>query len=67
MHYYTWHMNTGEFLIGNKMYLFVIRRNVLVPGVCLCIGIGAMMHHVHTGEAVVTSDKIGHFLACHHE
>ena len=37
------------------------------PGVCLCIWISAMMHHVHTGEAVVTRPKIDIFWACHHE
>ena len=26
-----------------------------------------MMHHVHTGEAVVTRPKIDIFLSCHHE
>ena len=26
-----------------------------------------MMHHVHTGEAVVTRPKIDIFGACHHE
>ena len=26
-----------------------------------------MMHHVHTGEAVVTRPKIDIFWACHHE
>ena len=26
-----------------------------------------MMHHVHTGEAVVTTPKIDIFWACHHE
>ena len=32
-----WHF--GEFLIDIKMHLFVIRRTVLGPGVCLCIRI----------------------------
>ena len=27
------------------------------PGVCLCIRIRAMMHHVYTGEAVVTTQN----------
>ena len=51
-------MGTGEnFLVDIKMHLFVIRRSVLGPGVCLCIRIRPMMHHVHAGEAVVTSQK----------
>ena len=42
--------------------IFVIRRTVLVPGVCPCIHIRSMMHYVHTGVAVVTSIKIDIFL-----
>ena len=41
-----------------ELELLVIKRSVLVPEVCPCICIRAMMHHVHTGEAVVTSIKI---------
>ena len=52
----------GEFLVDIKMHLFGIRRTVLGPAVCLCIRIGAMMHLVHTGEAMVTSQKIDIFL-----
>ena len=40
-----------EFLLNIKMHLFDIRRTVLGPGVCLCIRIRPMMHHVHAGEA----------------
>ena len=46
---------------------FSIGRQLPGPGVCLCIRISAMMHHVHTGEAVVTRPKIDIFWACHHE
>ena len=35
---------------------------MLVPGVCPCICIKSMMHYVHTGEAVVTTQKIDIFL-----
>ena len=42
--------------------IFVIKRSVLVPGVCSCIRIISMMHYVHTGEVVVTSIKIDIFL-----
>ena len=42
--------------------MFVIKRTVLVPGVCLCIRIRSMMHYVHTGELVVTSIKIDIFV-----
>ena len=45
-----------------KPIIFVIKRTVLVPGVCPCIRIRPMMHFVHTGEAVVTSIKIDIFL-----
>ena len=51
-----------EILINDKTYLFVIKRTVVVPGVCLCIRIRSMMHYVHTGEAVVTSIKLDIFL-----
>ena len=51
----------GEFFKCKKTYLFVIIRTVLVPGLCPWIGIRAMMHYVHTGEAVVTSTKIDIF------
>ena len=42
--------------------IFVIKRTVLVPGVCQYIRIRSMMHYVHTGEVVVTSIKIDIFL-----
>ena len=52
-------MGTGEkFCSTTKCIIFVIRGTVLVPEECLCIRIWAVMHHKHTGEAVVTSDKI---------
>ena len=44
-----------------KRIFFVIRRTVLVPGVCPCIRIRSMMHYVHTGEVVVTSIKMDIF------
>ena len=53
------HMNTGEnFGSATKCIFFAIRRTILVPEVCPYISICAMMHHVHTGEAMVTSNKI---------
>ena len=56
-------MDTGEnFGSGTKHIFLGLRRTVLVPGVCLCICICAMMHYVHTGEAVVTSIKFDIFL-----
>ena len=56
-------MCTGEnFCLITKHIYYVIRKTVLVPGVCLCIHIEAMMQHVHTGEAMMTSDKLCHFL-----
>ena len=56
------HMDTWEnFLTAGKNIFFVIRRTVLVPGMCPWIHISAMMHYVHTGEAVVTSTKIDIF------
>ena len=62
MQYYMCHMDTGEnFCTATKHIIFVIRRTVLVPGVCLCIHIYAMMYHMDTGEAVVTSQKIDNF------
>ena len=51
-----------EFFIINKPIIFVIKRTVLVQGVCLCICIRSMMHYVHTGELVVTSIKIDIFV-----
>ena len=57
----------GEILVDIKMHVFAIRRYLPGPGVCLCIWISAMMHHVHTGEAVVTRPKIDIFWTCHHE
>ena len=44
------------------MQLFAIRRELLGPQACLCIWISAMMHYVHTGEVVVTTQKIDIFL-----
>ena len=52
----------GEFLLATKPIIFVITRTVLVPGVCPCIRIRAIMHYMHTGEVVVTSIKIDIFL-----
>ena len=50
-----------EFSSATKPIIFVIKRTVLVPGVCLCICIRSMMHYVHTGKAMVTSMKIDIF------
>ena len=53
------HMNTWKNLLSaTKPIIFVIKRTVLVPEVCPCISIRAIMHYVHTGEAVVTSMEI---------
>ena len=41
-----------------NLYFFVFKGPILVPGVCPCIRIRAMMHYVHTEEAMVTSIKI---------
>ena len=51
-----------EFSSVTKPFIFGIKRTVLVPGVCPCIGIRSMMHYVHTGEVVVTSIKIDIFV-----
>ena len=52
-------MDTGEnFGSATKHIFLVIRRTVLVSGVYSYIGICAVMHHMHTGKAVVTSDEI---------
>ena len=48
--------------MGNKTYHFDIRRTVLVTGVCAYICIVAMMHHLCTGEAVVTRIKLDIFV-----
>ena len=63
------HMNTGENFEWwqNALFFIDIKKNILGPGVRLCILIWALMHHMHTGEATVTSDKLGHFFPCHHE
>ena len=53
----------GEFGSATKHITFAIRRTVLVPGVCLCICNQATMHHVHAGEAMMTSDKFDISLA----
>ena len=52
----------AEFSSSTKPIIFVIKRTVLVPGVCPCIRIRSMMHYVHTGELVVTSIKIDIFV-----
>ena len=52
----------GEVWSARKCIKIAIRRTVLVPGVCLCICFGAMMHYVHTGEAVVTTQTFDIFL-----
>ena len=46
-----------EFSSATKPIIFVIKRTVVVPGVCPYIRIRSMMHYVHTGEVVVTSIK----------
>ena len=51
-----------EFSSLIKQNIFVIKRTVLVPGVCPCIRIRSMMHYVHTGELVVTSMKMDIFV-----
>ena len=51
-----------EFSSATKSIIFVIKRTVVVPGVCPYIGIRSMMHYVHTGEVVVTSITIDIFL-----
>ena len=51
-----------EFSSATKPIIFVIKRSVLVPGMCPCIRIRSMMHYVYTGEVVVTSIKIDIFL-----
>ena len=57
------HMDTwGNFWSATKPIIFVIKRTILVPGVCPCIRIRSMMHYVHTREAVVTSIKVVIFL-----
>ena len=52
----------GKIWATSKCIFFTIRRLVIGPGACLYIRISAMMHHVHTGEAVVTTQKIDIFL-----
>ena len=57
------HMDTWKnFLSATKPIIFVTKRTVVVPGVCPHIRIRAIMHYLHTGEAVVTSIKIDIFL-----
>ena len=51
-----------EFSSLTKPNIFVIKRTVLVPGVCPCICIRSVMQDVHTGELVVTSIKIDIFV-----
>ena len=51
-----------EFSSPTKPIIFVIKRTVLVPGVCPCIRIRPMMHYVHTGELVVTNIKMDIFV-----
>ena len=50
----------GEFSSATKPIIFVIKRTVLVQGVCPYILIRSMMQY--TGEAVVTSIKIDIFM-----
>ena len=52
----------GEFSSATNPITFVIKRTVLVLGVCPCIRIRSMIHYVHTGEAVVTSINIDMFM-----
>ena len=57
------HMDIWEnFSSATKPIIFVIKRSILVPGVCPYIRIRSMMHYVYTGEVVVTSIKIDIFL-----
>ena len=57
------HIDTWEnFPSSTKPIIFIIKRTVLVPGVCPYIRIRSMMHYVHTGELVVTSIKIDIFV-----
>ena len=59
IHFNMWYIGTGEkFWSTSNCIIFVIRRTVLSPGMCLWICTLAMMHHVLKGEAVVTSQKI---------
>ena len=46
-----------KFRLTAKSIIFIIKRTVLVPGVCLCIHIRSIMHYVHIGEAMVKSIK----------
>ena len=56
------HMDIWEKIrLTTKSIIIVIKRTVLVPGVCPYIRIRSMMHYVHTGEVVVTSIKIDIF------
>ena len=50
-----------EFSSATKSIIFVIKRTIVVPGVCPYIRIRFVMHYVHTGEAMVTSIKIDFF------
>ena len=44
------HMDTWENIrSATKPIMFVIKRTVLVQGVCPCIRIRSIMHYVHTG------------------
>ena len=55
-------MGTGENFWATSKCIFFVIRTVLGPGVCLCIRISPMVHHMHTGEAVVTTPKNDIFL-----
>ena len=53
------HIDTREnFQWMAKCIIFDIRKTVLVPGVCPCIHICDMMHHMHTGKAMGTRKKL---------
>ena len=56
------HGHLAEFSSATKPIIFVIKRTVLVPGVCPYIRIRSIIHYVHTGESVVTSIKIDIFM-----
>ena len=52
---------------STKRISLVTTRYVSPPGVCTYISICAMMHHVNTGEAVMTNNEVWYFPARHHE
>ena len=54
-----YHINTeGVTSAPMKLISLDTNRLVVLPEVSTCISIHAMMHHMDTGEAVVTSNKI---------